>query len=249
VTSVINRYYDPTTGSFTSSDPDVAETGQPYAYAADDPVDNVDPLGLCNNPSEIGYYPGACATTGAGALKAEAYIQGHAGSSWGWSFTQALHSEANYAAGVANGLVSTVTFGQVNVPEPYCDALSWAYGTGTGFGIAGSLVGGGVVAGTISGAAGAADAADEGSSGLADGWRGTNMTDEESFDYHYGAHGAGETPEQYAQDAREWAANPAGAGSPVTLADGSAGTVFRTAGGGPGGILDSSGNIISFWYR
>jgi RHS repeat-associated protein len=43
---LINRYYDPTTGSFINVDPDVAETGQPYAYVGDDPVDGTDPLGL-----------------------------------------------------------------------------------------------------------------------------------------------------------------------------------------------------------
>jgi hypothetical protein len=43
----INRYYDETTGSFVSVDPDVGITGQAYAYAGDDPVDNVDPTGLC----------------------------------------------------------------------------------------------------------------------------------------------------------------------------------------------------------
>jgi uncharacterized protein RhaS with RHS repeats len=52
VTSVVNRYYDPTTGSFVSVDPDVIETGQMYAYAGDDPVDDVDPLGLY----EYSYY-------------------------------------------------------------------------------------------------------------------------------------------------------------------------------------------------
>jgi hypothetical protein len=43
----MNRYYDPSTGGFVSIDPDVMETGQAYAYAGDDPVDNVDPNGLC----------------------------------------------------------------------------------------------------------------------------------------------------------------------------------------------------------
>jgi RHS repeat-associated protein len=42
----INRYYDPTTGQFMNVDPEVAATGQPYAYAGDDPVDAVDPFGL-----------------------------------------------------------------------------------------------------------------------------------------------------------------------------------------------------------
>jgi RHS repeat-associated protein len=43
---LINRYYDPATGQFLSVDPDVSQTGQPYAYAGDDPVNNTDPLGL-----------------------------------------------------------------------------------------------------------------------------------------------------------------------------------------------------------
>ena len=34
------------TGQFLSVDPDVAQTGQPYAYTGDDPVNWIDPLGL-----------------------------------------------------------------------------------------------------------------------------------------------------------------------------------------------------------
>ena len=40
---------------------------------------------------------------------------------------------------------------------------------------------------------------------LAAGWRGTNMSDEDSFNYHFGKHGVGKAPQQYAQDARDWA--------------------------------------------
>ena len=40
------RWYDPATDQFMSVDPLVAETGQPYAYAGDDPVNEGDPLGL-----------------------------------------------------------------------------------------------------------------------------------------------------------------------------------------------------------
>jgi RHS repeat-associated protein len=43
---LINRYYDPTTGQFSSVDPDVALTLQPYVYANNDPVSLTDPLGL-----------------------------------------------------------------------------------------------------------------------------------------------------------------------------------------------------------
>ena len=43
---VIGRYYDPATGQFLNLDPLVDETGQPYAYTGDDPVDGVDPSGM-----------------------------------------------------------------------------------------------------------------------------------------------------------------------------------------------------------
>jgi RHS repeat-associated protein len=48
----IGRYYDPVTGQFLSVDPDLAQTGEPYAYAGDDPVNETDPtgdlsLGIC----------------------------------------------------------------------------------------------------------------------------------------------------------------------------------------------------------
>jgi hypothetical protein len=43
---VFHRYYDPATGQFISSDPLVDVTGQPYAYAGDDPVNASDPNGL-----------------------------------------------------------------------------------------------------------------------------------------------------------------------------------------------------------
>jgi uncharacterized protein RhaS with RHS repeats len=43
---LVGRYYDPGTGQFLTVDPMVQETGQPYAYTEDDPVNGVDPLGL-----------------------------------------------------------------------------------------------------------------------------------------------------------------------------------------------------------
>ena len=41
----INRYYDPVTGQFISVDPLVGSTGNPYAYAADEPSQLTDPRG------------------------------------------------------------------------------------------------------------------------------------------------------------------------------------------------------------
>jgi len=46
VTSVINRYYDPTTDEFLLIDPEVAQTDQPYEFTNDDPLNTEDPLGL-----------------------------------------------------------------------------------------------------------------------------------------------------------------------------------------------------------
>jgi RHS repeat-associated protein len=44
---LINRYYDPATGQFTSSDPLLSQTLQPYAYTAGgNPVSHTDPRGL-----------------------------------------------------------------------------------------------------------------------------------------------------------------------------------------------------------
>jgi hypothetical protein len=63
VTSAINRYYDPATGEFISVDPDVAVTGQPYAYASDDPVDITDPTG--RDDTEGLYHQGSLFADGA----------------------------------------------------------------------------------------------------------------------------------------------------------------------------------------
>lgn len=42
------RYYDPETGQFLTRDPLVATTMEPYGYAANNPINNTDPSGLCN---------------------------------------------------------------------------------------------------------------------------------------------------------------------------------------------------------
>jgi hypothetical protein len=46
VTSVINRYYDPSTDQFLAIDPEVARTDEPYVFVNDDPLNAEDPLGL-----------------------------------------------------------------------------------------------------------------------------------------------------------------------------------------------------------
>jgi hypothetical protein len=47
----VDRYYDPSTDQFLSVDPDLAETGQPYAFTGDDPLNATDPLGLSPGPA------------------------------------------------------------------------------------------------------------------------------------------------------------------------------------------------------
>jgi RHS repeat-associated protein len=44
-TYLLNRYYDAATGSFTTPDPLVDLTGQPYGYADDNPTNETDPTG------------------------------------------------------------------------------------------------------------------------------------------------------------------------------------------------------------
>jgi RHS repeat-associated protein len=44
---LIHRFYDPSTGQFLTVDPLVDDTGYPYSYASNDPVDQTDPLGEC----------------------------------------------------------------------------------------------------------------------------------------------------------------------------------------------------------
>jgi len=45
---VHHRYYDPLTSQFLSVDPLVDQTGTPYAFTGDDPVNGSDASGLCN---------------------------------------------------------------------------------------------------------------------------------------------------------------------------------------------------------
>jgi hypothetical protein len=80
-------------------------------------------------------------------------------------------------------------------------------------------------------------------------FHGTNMSDDDSLQYHYGKHGDGVTLEQYMRDARAFAGNPSGeTSSEVALRDGTTGTRYRTP-GGLGGIVDQAGQLITFWYR
>jgi RHS repeat-associated protein len=114
------RYYDPSTGQFMSVDPVVNLTGDPYAYAGDNPVNNVDPTGLC---------------------------VGIAGYCLGFHPLGIPKGVANFAAGAANSVTSIVG---VHVPPPFCGELlqaSYDIGGATAALEAGVAGGAGVEAG------------------------------------------------------------------------------------------------------
>jgi hypothetical protein len=80
-TSVVNRYYDPTTDQFLTIDPDVADTDQPYVFTNDDPLNAEDPPG--EDPALLGTVPispsnsrcsGAGAPTEAQLIGCEDYV-------------------------------------------------------------------------------------------------------------------------------------------------------------------------------
>jgi hypothetical protein len=58
--SVVNRYYDPSTGQFLSVDSRVDETGTPYTFTDGDPVNNSDP----NGEMKIGPHGELCGSLG-----------------------------------------------------------------------------------------------------------------------------------------------------------------------------------------
>ncbi len=69
---MLARYYDPATSQFISVDPDVPETGQPYAFTGNDPLNATDPTGLiircqgdsCGHGAGTGDIKGPTGSTG-----------------------------------------------------------------------------------------------------------------------------------------------------------------------------------------
>jgi len=64
----IDRYYDPVTGEFLTMDPQSAQTGEPYAYAGGDPVNESDPTGQDTL--------GVCGAISGSALGAAGFVSG-----------------------------------------------------------------------------------------------------------------------------------------------------------------------------
>jgi hypothetical protein len=91
---------------------DADETGQPYAYTGDDPVNGVDPLGLCSSDG-IFLIPGACHFgSKSWVSQAESTLQFQKGG--GFSITNGLKAVADYGTAIGNVVTSTVTLGHVS---------------------------------------------------------------------------------------------------------------------------------------
>jgi RHS repeat-associated protein len=52
---LINRYYNPAEGQFISADPDLSQTGEPYAYTSGDPLTEKDPYGLASFTKTVAF--------------------------------------------------------------------------------------------------------------------------------------------------------------------------------------------------
>lgn len=98
---LINRYCDPSTGQFISVDPLAAVTGQPFAYANDNPVNAIDPNGL-----DCGFFSFACSAydATAGGVKTAVVDAGHVVN----AALPVIHTLANSIAVVAS-LCAVVT--------------------------------------------------------------------------------------------------------------------------------------------
>jgi hypothetical protein len=120
-----------------SVDPDVAQTGQPYAYTGDDPVNGADPLGLW------GWNPISDAEQAVGDVNRDADDVGHF-----LKDPNRWRAEADYLASVGNGIVSTVTLGHVHIAAPYC-GYGLASDLGDVIGTALTIVVGGDLGGAV----------------------------------------------------------------------------------------------------
>jgi RHS repeat-associated protein len=129
-TNMRARWYEAQTGSFTTVDPIVVTTDQPYAFVMGDPVNASDPTGLCNLPhSSVFLVPGPCEFSNINWVhqtEATVEAQGH---SSGFSVTNGLKAVADFGAGAANAIVSGVTLGHIHISAPYC-GYGWASDVG-----------------------------------------------------------------------------------------------------------------------
>jgi RHS repeat-associated protein len=148
-----SRYFQSSTGAFTTRDPAFSLTDTAYTYSGGDPVNGGDPSGLCQGQHGL-LVPGPCHF---GNPKwdqwAQDYEEAQARASGGFSITRGFEGLANFGAGIGNAVVSSVTLGHVHISVPFCNApyASLSYGLGNAFGFALSFVGGGAFVDTVRG--------------------------------------------------------------------------------------------------
>jgi hypothetical protein len=112
------RYYDPTTAQFITVDPAFTTTLAPYSYASDNPINMIDPLGLC---SWYNLYCEAVQPVGRWVYRNASTISAVTGTlAIGAQFVPVV----GQIAGIGLGAISTVTGGLA----AYKDASKGAYG-------------------------------------------------------------------------------------------------------------------------
>jgi RHS repeat-associated protein len=127
---LIGRYYDPATGQFTSVDPDLQDTLQPYSYASGNPVSNTDPLGLYTLSACLGVN-GALGPVAVHAGGCVARTQHTSSDDIGWTATEA--GGVGIGAGAGIGLyweISTCT--TLPCLSSWFRYVSWGFDAGLG---------------------------------------------------------------------------------------------------------------------
>lgn len=137
------RFYDPTTGQFLSVDPLVAQTGQPYQYAADDPVNRADTTGLA---TEF-FVCGVASVEGvvAGGFEASDVICNY----WGAFSATTTTVGANVAVGASFGGGVTGQLGVATVAGPQTLAGGSCYWGASGDIVLGVQIGGACTASSV----------------------------------------------------------------------------------------------------
>lgn len=109
------RYYDPQNGQFLTVDPAVSITGQPYAYAGNNPVTNMDPLGLWGwadtwdvvGLASVGLAIVALTATGVGA--ASDFVTAGAEAAMGADLAASMTAEAGAGAAEASEIADAAS--------------------------------------------------------------------------------------------------------------------------------------------
>jgi hypothetical protein len=141
---LVGRYYDPATGQFLSVDPLVDETGQPYAYTGDDPINALDPSGLGLIPSWVS---SAADSIGHGVISVGECLENYDCLS-PEGLANAGAGFADQAAQLLDGLICTGTSEQtcptwsVGAPYPCGPQGSYQVGEAAFFGVGFAIPGG-----------------------------------------------------------------------------------------------------------